>query len=175
MLFGKKKKPGNTPETPVNTENTENSEVQFEKNIKVLWIYTTLFCLFALALIVVSSIIQGKMNSRAEYYQEQFENAQTSGQSALKNIQDENAALKHDIEMYKTEYEKCKAELDQDKQLLINATELIENAQMLLKCQNELFSGSYSEARELFKGIDPGMLSEDMQNIYEDLSTRLGE
>lgn len=147
---------------------------QFDKNIKTLWIYTTLFCIFALLLIAVSSVIQGRINSQAEYYQEQFENAKTSGQSTIKNIQDENAALKRDIEVYKAENVKVTAELDSDKQLLHDAESMLENAELLMKAQKEAYTGSYAKARQLVLAVDKNCLQGDMLTIYNSLRTRLG-
>lgn len=163
-MFGKKK---NTPAP------AENGDVQFEKNIKTLWVYTLLFCAFALVLIIVSSIIQGKINSEAEYYQDQYENAQTSNQSTIKNIQDENAALKKDLAVFKSEHEKTSAENEQNKELLNNANELIENAEYLilaLECED---NNDDAQAKAYLNKINPDMLSESMKSAYEALKTEL--
>ncbi len=162
----------NTNMQPESTADNAN-QVQFEKNIKTLWIYTTLFCLFALVLIVVSSIIQGKINSKAEYYQDQYENAQTSSQSTIKNIQDENAALKKDIETYKQTAQRLEAMAQTDTQLINEAAQLIENAQYLLEAQQYASSGKTEQARTEFKKIDSSKLPQDMLEIYETLQKRL--
>ena len=163
-MFGKKK---NT------AASAENSDKQFEKNIKTLWIYTILFCAFALVLIVVSSVIQGKMNSDAEYYQDQYENAQTSNQSTIKNIKDENAALKKDLAVYKSEHDRKSAEYEQNKELLNNANELIENAEYLilaLECED---NNDKAQAKAYLNKINPDMLSDTMKAAYEALKTEL--
>lgn len=180
-MFGKKKNKANEVKTvpdAVNeqekaADNNQASEVQFEKNIKTLWIYTTLFCLFALILIVVSSVIQSKINSKAEYYQDQYESAQTSSQSTIKNIQDENAALKRDIETYKSKAERLEQQSTADSELLNDAAELIENAQYLLSAQQAVTNGKLEEARAELKKVNPEKLSDVMKTVYDALVKRL--
>ena len=148
-------------------------EVQFEKNIKTLWIYTTLFCLFALVLIVVSSIIQGRIDSRAEYYQDRYENAQSSSQSTIKNIQDENAALKKDLESYKAKSELLDSRTAQDEKLINNAAALIQNADLLISAQEYVQSGKRNDARECLRKVDADILSQTMREVYDSLRERL--
>ena len=165
----KKKKP---VEAPVNEQNTETKE--FEKNIKTLWIYTTLFCVFALVLIAISSYVQYKIDRRAEYYQDQYENVQTSSQSTIKNIQTENDALKKDIEKYKEEATICKEQAEQDTVLLQKSAEMLENAEILLDIQNEMNSRNYKAAREKMQSVDTEYLSPKMLEIYNGLKDKLG-
>ncbi len=145
----------------------------FEKNIKTLWIYTTLFCLFALALILISSFWQYKNDRRAEYYQDQYENVQTSSQSTIKNIQTENEALKNDIEKYKSEYEKLKKLFETEEALLNDAGAIIENADYLIKAQSYYSNYNYKSAREMLTAIDEAKLSPTMTEIYNKLKERL--
>lgn len=161
-MFGKKK-----------TEVTEKGDVQFEKNIKTLWIYTVLFCGFALILIIVSSVIQGKIDSEAEYYQDQYENAQTSSQSTIKNIQDENAALKKDLAAYKSENSKMLGEYEDDKVLLNNASEMIENAEYLILALDSLENNKKQDAKTFLAKVNPEMLSDTMQDVYDRLAKEL--
>lgn len=149
------------------------SEVQFEKNIKTLWIYTTLFCLFALVLIVVSSIIQGKINSKAEYYQDRYESAQTSSQSTIKNIQDENAALKRDLETYKKKAERLELLSGTDAELLDEAAELIENADYLLAAQQLEADGEDKAALAELNKVNSNKLTSAMRRAYDELRERL--
>lgn len=149
------------------------SEVQFEKNIKTLWIYTTLFCLFALVLIVVSSIIQGKINSKAEYYQDRYESAQTSSQSTIKNIQDENEALKRDLETYKKKAERLELLSGTDTELLNEAAELIENADYLLAAQKLESDGEDKAALAELNKVNSNKLTSAMRQVYDELRERL--
>ncbi len=149
------------------------SEVQFEKNIKTLWIYTTLFCLFALVLIVVSSIIQGKINSKAEYYQDRYESAQTSSQSTIKNIQDENEALKRDLETYKKKAERLELLSGTDAELLDEAAELIENADYLLAAQQLEADGEDKAALAELNKVNSNKLTSAMRRAYDELRERL--
>lgn len=166
-MFKKKK-----TENPVTEQNTESKE--FEKNIKTLWIYTTLFCLFALVLIAISSYVQYKIDRRAEYYQDQYENVQTSSQSTIKNIQTENDALKKDIEKYKEEATICKEQAENDTILLQNGAMMLENAEILLDIQTDVAARDYNTAREKMKTVDTEHLSEKMLEIYNGLKDKLG-
>ncbi len=165
-MFGKNKE-NNTPVT------NESGEKQFEKNIKTLWIYTGLFCAFALVLIAVSSIIQGKIHSEAEYYQDQYESAQTSNQSTIKNIQDENNALKRDLATYKSKVELMEDEYLMDMELLNNANALIENAEYLLLAKTYYEDNKKADAADQLQKVDPNILSPVMNEIYTDLKERL--
>ena len=177
-MFNKKKKNDDTQALTESTDKVQSeksgeNEVQFEKNIKTLWIYTTLFCIFVLALIVVSSIIQSKINSKAEYYQDQYESAQTSSQSTIKNIQDENAALKKDLETYKAMAEQLEIRSETDAELINDAAELIENAEYLLSAQQYLTNGNREAAREQFIKVNSDKLTGAMLDVYETLQKRL--
>jgi len=164
-MFKKKK-----TEAPV-TETNETKE--FEKNIKTLWIYTTLFCLFALILIIISSFVQYKIDRRAEYYQGQYETVQSSSQSTIKNIQTENDALKKDIEKYKQEASICKEQAENDAVLLQKSAAMLENAEILLEIQNAVSSRDMNTARELMQTVDVNNLSEKMLEIYNGLKDKL--
>lgn len=166
-MFKKKK----TELPPVTEQNTESKE--FEKNIKTLWIYTTLFCIFALVLILISSFVQYKIDQRAEYYQDQYENVQTSSQSTIKNIQTENDALKKDIEKYKKEASVCKQQAEQDTVLLQNSVSMLENAEILLDIQTDVAARNYTSAREKMQSVDTDHLSEKMLEIYNSLKDKL--
>ena len=156
------------------TAGEAQAEVQFEKNIKTLWIYTTLFCLFALVLIVVSSSIQSKINSRAEYYQSQYESEQTANRSTIKNISDENAALKQDLNRYKSRTEALEAQAAADTQLIAAAGGVLENTEYLALAQSAWSAGNYEQARAAFRKIDASQLSADLQAAYTALQKRIG-
>lgn len=168
---------GSVTETAARSDDKDGagavSEMQFEKNIKTLWIYTTLFCLFALVLIVVSSIIQGKINSKAEYYQDRYESAQTSSQSTIKNIQDENEALKRDLETYKKKAERLELLSGTDTELLNEAAELIENADYLLAAQKLESDGEDKAALAEFNKVNSNKLTSAMRQVYDELRERL--
>jgi len=167
MAMFKKKK----TDAPVQN-NAETKE--FEKNIKTLWIYTSLFCLFALVLIIISSFVQYKIDRRAEYYQDQYESAQTSSQSTIKNIQTENNALKKDIEKYKKEASICKEQAENDAVLLQNSALMLENAEILLDIQSDVAARNFNSAKEKFQTVDTEYLSEKMLEIYNSLKDKLG-
>lgn len=164
-MFNKKKKQ-QTPEI-------KSEEQKFQKDIKLLWIYTTLFCLFALSLIVVSSLIQGKMNANAEYYQGLYEGEKTSKQSAIKNIQDSYQSALKDNERLREENEKFKEEANTTDQVTNMAASVIENSEYLLKAQKLFYEKQKDEAAKNLKLVDSSMLTEEMKTIYDSLAEQL--
>lgn len=154
-----------------NKQKSEGSgEVQFEKNIKTLWIYTTLFCLFALALIVVSSLIQGKINSKAEYYEDIYTQEINSSKSTIQNIQTENQSLKSAIELYKEENTKLTEQATADAELVSEQTELITNAEYLLLAQKAANSGRRAEAKKYLEMVNKERLTDTMLECYINLT-----
>ena len=169
MLF-KKKKPETAPE---NTQPAEqDGEVKIKKDIKLLWIYTGLFCLFALTLIFISSFVQGKMHS--DYWQDQYEGEKTNSQSIIKNIQTENTALKNENAALKKENAEITSWYKASEETINNSAALVENYEYLILAQYEARSGSKSKAREYLKKIDAEMLSDDMSVVYDKLCKNLG-
>ncbi len=154
-------------------KNEQKNDVQFQKNIKTLWIYTSLFCAFALVLIIVSSVIQGKINSDAEYYQDKYDKAQSSNQSTIKNIQDENAALKRDIAKANAELEILNDESESNTDLLNNSAELLLNAEYLLDAYDEYINGTNDNARTSLAKVNSQMLTDKMKSVYDMLNQKL--
>ncbi len=155
------------------TEQVQQND-EYQSKMKVLWIYTSLFCLFALVLILLSSFIQSKIDKRAEYYQDQYESAQTTAKSTIKNIKDENNALKADIEVYKKKAEDAQTSLDNSQQSLDFANKVIENAQYVIDAQTSVFFHKNKEAKETLKLVDTQYLTEEMLKTYESLAKRVG-
>lgn len=162
-MFKKKEKPEAVETAQENTE--------FKKNIKTLWIYTSLFCTFALVLILVSSLIQGKVDSRAENLQDQIESERTTSQSTIQNIQTKNDALVKENESLKAQNEFLESQAETEKQLLDNANEVIANAEYLTKA---LTAADSDTARANLAKIDPSRLSPDLFAEYSRLLTELG-
>lgn len=156
------------------TEQVQDKNGEYQSNMKVLWIYTSLFCLFALVLILLSFLIQSKIDKRAEYYQDQYETVQSSSQSTIKNIKDENNALKADIEVYKQKAKTAEETLKTEQQNLATANETIKNAQYVIDAQTSVFYHKNNEAREYLKLVDTQYLTEEMLKTYESLVKRVG-
>lgn len=146
----------------------ENEE--FKKNIKTLWIYTSLFCAFALILILISSVIQGKVDNRAENLQDQIESERTASQSTIQNIQTKNNDLVKQNEKLTKENEFWKEQAETEKQLLQTANEIIINAEYLTKA---LSATSSDVARSYIEKINPEYLSGDLLAEYTRLVTEL--
>lgn len=161
-MFKKKEKPEAVETAQENTE--------FKKNIKTLWIYTSLFCTFALVLILVSSLIQGKVDSRAENLQDQIESERTTSQSTIQNIQTKNDALVKENEELKSQNDFLKSQADTEKQLLDSANEIIVNAEYLTKA---LTAVDNDTARAYLTKIDPSRLSPTLFAEYTRLLTEL--
>lgn len=181
-MFRKKKRPETenrqitaATETDSGEEAAVNEEVKFQKNIKTLWIYTTLFCLFALFLIIISSVIQNKIHSEAEYYQDRYDEAQTSNQSTIKNIQDENNILKAEIEKCEKECEMLRQQAEADAALIADSTELLTNAEYLLNAQIHYQNGSDDLMKQALDAVNPDMLSVTMREVYDTLRSSIGE
>ena len=162
-MFKKKEKPESVQPIEENTE--------FKKNIKTLWVYTSLFCTFALVLILVSSLIQSKVDSRAENLQDQIESERTTSQSTIQNIQTKNDDLVKKNEKLKQENEFLKSQAETEKQLLESANEIIVNAEYLTKA---LTATDAETARAYIAKIDPARLSPDLFAEYSRLITELG-
>ena len=156
------------------SEQVQEQNGEYQSNMKTLWIYTSLFCLFALVLILLSSLIQTKIDKRAEYYQDQYENAQTTAKSTIKNIKDENNALKADIELYKQKASESETALKNEQQSLAFANEIIKNAQYVIDAQTKVFYHKNKEAKKILEQVDEQYLTEEMLKTYESLAKRVG-
>lgn len=152
------------------TEGQGEDLVKFEKNIKLLWVYTALFCLFAVALIAISSVIQGKINSDEEYHQE----ITHSTQSALKNIQDQNAAFKAEIEDVKAKLEMYENENKEYTDIIGSTAEIVENTEYLMNALVFKDKNENDKAREELGKVDKTILSYEMRVIYYDLKESIG-
>ena len=119
-------------------------------------------------------MIQSKIDKRAEYYQDQYETVQSSSQSTIKNIKDENNALKADIEVYKQKAKTAEETLKTEQQNLATANETIKNAQYVIDAQTSVFYHKNNEAREYLKLVDTQYLTEEMLKTYESLVKRVG-
>ena len=159
----------------VSVAQNQEGEQKFQKDIKILWIYTTLFCLFALSLIVISSLIQGKMNSNAEYYQGLYEGEKTSNQSTIKNIQTAYQSALNDNERLTEENEKLKSESGTTNQVTNMAAAVIENSEYILKAQKLYYENQKEEAAKTLKLVDASMLTKDMKEIFDSLAENLNQ
>lgn len=171
-MFKKKKKAEQTADTQA-VQTPEQECADFQKNIKTLWIYTSLFCVFALALILISSFIQGKIDKRAEYYQDQYENVQSSSQSTIKNIETENEALKASNEKYKDQVEFYKKQFETEEELVKASAEIIENSEYLLQAQTAVSNRDKDSARTALSKIDVNYLTDTMRVVYDGLKAEL--
>ena len=136
-----------------------------------MWIYTTLFCLSALLLILISFFIQKKINSTADYYQWLYEGEKTSSQSTIKNIQTENTALRNENAALKDENAELKTRNEHCSETINAGAELAQSYEYIALAQN---AGSRSKARSYLEKVDPEILTGDMQKLYEKLCRNYG-
>ncbi len=158
----------------------ETPAVQFKKDIKFLWIYATVFCLVVVILIAGSAVIQRKIHRQVEGYQSQAESAEQSNQqnqSRLKNVQDENKALKEKNEQLSEKCQNLENEAMVNDALLLAAQQTAEHTAQLSRVQYLYSTKTESRAtmREEFEKIDPTKLTEENKEIYEYLAERLGK
>ena len=152
----------------------ENNEKQIVKDIKHMWIYVCVFFVVVIGLILISSYIQQKVIS----YQNEAKSASESyneNKTLLKNVQEENAALKKEQKAIKSEYEIQKENTQNTSELLTSCVDMIGNGEKLINAYESALNNNYKKAKEILKTVDKDKLSEEMQTKYESLKKSLGE
>lgn len=167
-----------TPETRVQKQREVTLEkiAEFQKDVKFLWIYATIFCLVLLALIGGSYLIQQKLNAEVDAYKTQASDAQASNEqnkSRLSAIQEENNTLKAQKKAAEKEMESLRAAVEADEALINSAEQSILELQKLLKVSRLCQEGQIKEARVLFESIDQKLLPQDSIESYTYYEERL--
>lgn len=162
----------NTEETAPKTEQKPDETEEYKKNIKVLWIYTTLFCVFALALIFVSSFFQQRHNRENEMLRVQVEKHQleiSTGQSTIQNIELEIEKYQqiNDILNKRNTYLEEQSKIDKD--LLASSSEMVSNADYLLMAKFCLDAGDTAGASTNLAAVDTNYLTSNMRILYDQI------
>ena len=153
----------------------KNKVIEFKKDIRFLWFYTSVFCIVLLALIGGSAVIQRKMHRQVEDYKNQAASAEESTKSTksrLSNIQDENEQLKASNEALTFENNTLKAAAQTDSSLLEAAEASMTELEKLAQVGKLYVSGS-GDAAALFNSIDQEKLPESAKETYEYYKERL--
>ncbi len=167
-----------TPTTRVEQQLKKEAKkiTEFKKDIKFLWIYSTVFCLVLLAVIAGSYIIQEKIHNEMDDYKEQAESATQSdkqNKSLLSNIQDKYEQAQKENKRLENENATLKAGAATDEALINKGEAIIHQQNLLLQAISLYEQNKTGEARELFGRIDAEQLPEDAAQIYAHYEERL--
>lgn len=162
------------PETPTTRveqqlEKKAKKVVEYKKDIKFLWIYSTVFCLVALALIGGSYIIQNKIHAEMDDYKSQAESATQSdaqNKSRLSTITEKNQQLTKQVETLTKENATLRAGAELDEALITKGEEIIHQQQLLLQAIDLYGQNKITEAKEAFALIKAENLPEESKAIY---------
>lgn len=141
-----------------------------KKDIKFLVLYTTVFVL------VISALIGGSylITSRIHHQMSQNNEHLNTSQSTLKNIQDENTALKAENAALKQSNLDLTASQQEAEQLVNRVGDMVEHDGYLAAAQSAYIDGDRTEAKEIFGAIDRANLSVPNQAYYDLLKDKLG-
>ncbi len=167
-----------TPSTRVEQQlkKAKKKVVEFQKDVKFLWIYSTVFCLAMLSLIGASYIIQQKIHSEVDTYKSQAESAELSNeenQSRLSGIQEENKRLKGQVENLTAQNENLKAGAEKDEALIGLGEEMLTQQNQLLRAVHLYEQGEEELAKEAFAQVNKSKLPADSVEIYTYYEERL--
>lgn len=167
-----------TPTTRVEQQLKKEAKkiTEFKKDIKFLWIYSTVFCLVLLAVIAGSYIIQQKIHTEMDDYKEQAESATQSdkqNKSLLSNIQDKYEQAQKENKRLENENATLKAGAATDEVLINKGEAIIHQQNLLLQAISLYEQNKTGEAKELFGQIDAEQLPEDAAQIYAHYEERL--
>lgn len=148
----------------------EQSAAAKKKDLKFLIIYTAIF------VVVISGLIGGSylITSRIQQEISENNNSLNSSQSLLKNIQDENAALKKENQaLQQTNAALTEAQKENDA-LLERVGDTAEQDQYLAAAQNAYIGGDRALAETILSGVNREKLSLPNRAYYDLLRTQLG-
>lgn len=152
--------------------------------IKYLWIYTIVLFSVALALIIFSSVNQQRSQQNADYFEAELTAQRVFAegvQKTLSNITEENEYLK---EQLKKEREERAAEIEElkngfeqetikQKAETAAAIKKEQSANALILAHTRLEARKYKEAREVLMTVDPSLLKEEGQALYNKIDAAL--
>lgn len=163
------------PETPKSRaehklKKEEKKVRQFKKDVKFLWIYSTIFCLVLFAMIGGSAVIQRKLHRETNELKNQVESAENTNaknQSRLSNIQEENKQLKSRNELLEQKNKEMEEQAKLDGELIVATDKVLSELQKLSQVQLLYAEGKFDAARELIETLDADSLPEDAENTYK--------
>lgn len=163
------------PETPKSRaehklKKEEKKVRQFKKDVKFLWIYSTIFCLVLFATIGGSAVIQRKLHRETDELKNQVESAESANaknQSRLSNIQEENKQLKSRNELLEQKNKEMEEQAKLDGELIVATDKVLSELQKLSQVQLLYAEGKLDSARKLLETLDADSLPEDAKNTYK--------
>jgi len=140
-----------------------------KKDIRFLIIYTVAF------VVVISFLIAGSYMITSRIHNEMAENNAdlNFSQSTLKNIQDENAALKSQNAALQKENEALTLSQQENEALLTDVADMIEHGEYLAAAQDAYIRGDRALARSVLATVDREKLPLPAQEYYDTLNKRL--
>lgn len=157
------------PKAEEKPKKAQNPPAEKKKDIKFLVLYTTVFVIVISGLIAGSYMITSRIHNQMSENNEQID----LSQSTLKNIQDENAALKTENAALKTENQALATSQSETEELLDSMSDMVEQDGYLTAAQSAYINGDRSEAREILSAIDREKLSEPNKAFYDILKDKL--
>ena len=162
------------PETPVTRveqqlKKAAKKVTDYKKDIKFLWIYSSVFCVVILALIGGSYVIQQKIHAEVDDYKTQAQNATESDEqskSRLSNIQEQNKQLEKEVATLENENETLKAGAANDEVLINKGEEIILQQSLLIQAAALYEQEDIDGAKEVFARINKDVLPTDSAEIY---------
>lgn len=140
-----------------------------KKDIRFLIIYTVAF------VVVISFLIAGSYMITSRIHNEMAENNANLNfsQSTLKNIQDENAALRSQNAALQKENEALTLSQQENEALLTDVADMIEHGEYLAAAQDAYIRGDRALARSVLATVDREKLPLPAQEYYDTLNKRL--
>lgn len=169
------------PETPTTRveqqlKKAKKKAIEYKKDIKFLWIYSSVFCLVALALIGGGYVIQEKIHAQVDDYKTQAESATQSdaqNKSLLSNIQEKNKQLQNRVAALETENETLKVGAANDEVIINKGEEIILQQNLLMRAILLYEQNNKTEAKEVFSAINKDVLPADSAETYAYYEERL--
>ncbi len=161
------KEPSPQEEAPKKTAPTLVQEKK--KDIRFLIVYTIAF------VVVISFLIAGSYMITSRIHSEMAENNAdlNFSQSTLKNIQDENAALKAQNAALQAKNDQLTTSQQESDALLTDVADMIEHSEYLAAAQDAYIRGDRALARTVLAATDREKLPLPAQEYYDTLNKRL--
>ncbi|MBQ8893656.1 MAG: hypothetical protein IJ043_04530 [Clostridia bacterium] len=157
------------PEEPKKEDKPQDAPTEKKKDIKFLVLYTTVF------VIVISALIAGSYMITSRIHKQMAENNAEidMSQSTLKNIQDENAALKAENAALKESNEALTTARKEAEELVSSVGDMVEQDGYLVAALSAYIDGEEDLAAQILSTIDRAKLSEPNKAHYDLLKEEL--
>ncbi|NLM50480.1 MAG: hypothetical protein GX196_05960 [Clostridiaceae bacterium] len=142
---------------------------------KFLWIYSFALFFVAFILILFAAFTANDYQQKAADSLSLYRGAENQ----IQNLQDENRALKNELDRVQKEYEDYKSKVNEDE--IKQKDELLQNyiaeTEKIFKANDLFYKGLYDECKELLDSVDLGILGKEAKDyhkrLYNDLNIAL--